>query len=146
MVLSDAPAGNSAGGFTIVEVVVTLAVLGLLIASFFQSYMLVESQRVSVARQATANDVAYSNLRKFATIASASVACNASGTSLVFTPEATTGASGITRQTVTAYPVGDCITTTSPATFPAGGAKIESKVVYDKGKEVVHASIVTVAN
>lgn len=53
-------------GFTIVETVVTLVVLSVFLFSLFQTYMVVESQRLSVARQARASDIAYSNLRKVA--------------------------------------------------------------------------------
>jgi prepilin-type N-terminal cleavage/methylation domain-containing protein len=51
-------------GFTIIEVLVTLIVVSLFLYTFFQSYLTLESQRVNVARQAIASDVAYTNLRK----------------------------------------------------------------------------------
>jgi Tfp pilus assembly protein FimT len=54
-------------GFTIIEVIVTLGVTALFLTLFFQVFLTMESQRVSVARQALANDIAYANLRKFAT-------------------------------------------------------------------------------
>lgn len=53
-------------GFTLVEVLVTTVVVSLFIFGFFQVYTVLESQRINVARQAYASDVAYSNLRKVA--------------------------------------------------------------------------------
>ncbi len=123
-------------GFTIVEAIVTLAVVGIFLTGFFQSYILLESQRVSVARQAAANDVAYSNLRKF-TSPPAGVTCSLSGSPLVFTPETVNG-SGAMTQTVTAIALDGC---DSDGNF-IGRVKIQSKVIYDRGKEVIHASIV----
>jgi len=55
---------NYPSGFTIVEIVVTLVVLSIFVYGFFQTYMVIESQRIDVARQADASDIAYSNLRK----------------------------------------------------------------------------------
>lgn len=52
-------------GFTIVEVIVTLVVTSLFIWFFFQSYLVMESQRVTVAQRALASDIAYTNLKKF---------------------------------------------------------------------------------
>ncbi len=54
-------------GFTIVEVVVTMVILGAFIALFGQMYLVMESQRILVQRRATASDIAYKNLRKFPT-------------------------------------------------------------------------------
>lgn len=51
-------------GFTVVEVIVTLIVLSLFLFAFFQAYLALESQRIGVARQAAASDIAYSNLNK----------------------------------------------------------------------------------
>lgn len=52
-------------GFTIVEVIVSLVVTSLFLWFFFQSYLVMESQRVTVAQRAIASDVAYTNLQKF---------------------------------------------------------------------------------
>lgn len=54
-------------GFTIVEMLVTIIVSSMFIILFFQLYLVLESQRIQVARQAKASDVAYSNLRKMTT-------------------------------------------------------------------------------
>lgn len=56
---------SNSSGFTIVEVVTTLAVVALFLTFFFQMYLAMESQRIGVARHALASDLAYSNLRKF---------------------------------------------------------------------------------
>lgn len=141
MVLVKASVHHSSAGFTLVEAIVTLAVLGIFLTGFFQGYVLLESQRVAVARQAIANDTAYSNLRKFTTLP-IGVACSASGTPLNFTPENVGPGGAITSQTVTVYPIGDCNTATITDTSPVDGVRIESKVIYDRGKEVSHANVV----
>ena len=64
-------------GFTVVEMIVTIVVLSIFMTGIFQSYLLLESQRIEVARQARASDIAYSNLRKFQT-RPANLVCNAS--------------------------------------------------------------------
>ena len=56
---------ETSGGFTIVEVIVTLVVTSLFIWFFFQSYIVMESRRIAVAQRAIASDVAYTNLQKF---------------------------------------------------------------------------------
>lgn len=137
MVLADVPTGSSSQGFTIVEAIVTLTVVSIFIMGFFQSYLLLESQRVTVARQAIANDIAYSNLRKFTTLPSG-INCSDSGTVIPFTQESVDRSSAITNQIVTAYPVSGC----NGTLFVGEAVKIESKVIYDGGKEVIHASIV----
>jgi len=58
---------NNQQGFTIVEMLVTIVVSSLFIILFFQVYLVLESQRVQVARQSKASDVAYSNLQKITT-------------------------------------------------------------------------------
>lgn len=60
-------AAGSDDGFTIVEVIVTIVVLSIFIFGFFQGYIVLQSQRVDVARQARASDIAYSNLREVTT-------------------------------------------------------------------------------
>ena len=54
-------------GFTIAEVLVTLGILSLFLALFFQTYMLSMSQKNTVILRAVANDIAQSNLRKIST-------------------------------------------------------------------------------
>lgn len=53
---------NMTAGFTIVEVIVTIIVTSLFLIVFFQTILVLESQRVAVAQQAKASDVAYANL------------------------------------------------------------------------------------
>lgn len=52
------------GGFTIVEMLITLVILGLFLGLFFQLYMTSQAQRAAVIKYAAANDIAQSNLRK----------------------------------------------------------------------------------
>lgn len=54
-------------GFTIVELIVTIVVTSIILTTFFWAYMTAMYQRVNVARQAAASDIAYSNLKKFTT-------------------------------------------------------------------------------
>lgn len=68
-----------AEGFTITEVVVTLAVVTLFATFFFQMYMMMESQRILVMRRAAASDIAYKNLRKFPASPGLGTACASSG-------------------------------------------------------------------
>lgn len=144
---------NGTEGFTIVETIVTLIVLTIFLTGFFQAYMLMTSQRVKVARQAAASDMAYTNLRKVLS-RPAGLTCNAStGHTLL---SSTNGTNDTTRiysaendqmlgefrdQTVVAYPTAGC---TDFATHPV---KIVSTVVFDKNKpggevRIVHASYI----
>ena len=54
-------------GFTIVEVIITLTLAALFLAFFVQMFESIAAQQFSTARQATANDIAFSNLSKFPT-------------------------------------------------------------------------------
>lgn len=51
-------------GFTVVEVVTTLAIMGLLLTFMFQTFFVGQSQQLTTARFAAANDLAQTNLRK----------------------------------------------------------------------------------
>lgn len=55
-------------GFTIVEVIVTLTLATLFLAFFVQMFESIAAQQFSTARQATANDIAFSNLSKFPSV------------------------------------------------------------------------------
>ncbi|MDB5177092.1 MAG: hypothetical protein JWN75_760 [Candidatus Saccharibacteria bacterium] len=141
---------NNAEGFTIVEVIVTLVVVSLFLVGFFQSFLLLESQRINVARQAKASDVAFTNLRKYTTRPSG-LTCDTSGVILGnttqtgassaygFVAEPTDGLGGSPFQEVRAYPTNGC----DPATFAANPVKIQSTVTYGtNGDKVTHASFV----
>ena len=52
-------------GFTIVEVIVTLTLAALFVAFFVQMFESIAAQQFSVSRQATAHNIASSNLSKF---------------------------------------------------------------------------------
>ncbi|HUO61909.1 MAG TPA: hypothetical protein VMT96_00455 [Candidatus Bathyarchaeia archaeon] len=56
--------GRSAEGFTVAELVVTVVVLSIFLYTLFQGYLVIQTQRLNVARQAHASDIAYTNLRK----------------------------------------------------------------------------------
>jgi Tfp pilus assembly protein FimT len=146
-------------GFTIVEVVVTLAVTALFLTLFFQLYLTMESQRIGVARQAQASDIAYSNLRKFTTRPGIGV-CTSDMDMTVGTPQGlllgdetgtvmtygftaepsdtTRGLGGNVHQTVRAFAPKGC--GSAYATTPI---KIESTVSYGtNGDKVTHANYV----
>lgn len=136
---------NDSSGFTIIEVVVTLAVTALFLTFFFQMYLAMESQRISVARQALASDLAYSNLRKFTTRPAEADPCDAAsmdltgplpnnGKDLTFIPEPTEGLGSGVGQTVRAFAPKGC------ALFASNPVKIESTITYGNGEKVVHAS------
>lgn len=68
------------GGFTIVELVVTIGVMSLFLTMFFQFYLANQSQQTAVLRQAAAHDLAKTNLRKVSSkaVPSALPACTTS--------------------------------------------------------------------
>lgn len=55
---------NTSEGFTIIEMVVSLAVVSLFLAIFFQLYSVNVAQQLAVSRRAAAYDIATSNLNK----------------------------------------------------------------------------------
>ena len=146
-------------GFTVVEMIVTIVVLSIFMTGIFQSYLLLESQRVLVARQARASDIAYSNLRKFQT-RPANLLCNPAQISptrgLVIGNESNypgssaygfvaesgetvkyMGRTSQLHQTVTAYAPNGC----TGSNFTDGIVKIISTVTYEGGS-VSHAGYV----
>lgn len=147
---------KNTSGFTVVEVIVTLAITALFLSLFFQMYLAAEAHRLAVARRVTASDIAYSNLRKItarSTVA-ASAPCDSSTSgnqnnlminqsaagstiSSLISPEPTTGLSGTVDQIITAYYPRGC--------DPNMPIKIEATTVYgtDSPQErVVHASYI----
>lgn len=67
-VMRDAQQSNA--GFTVVEMLVTVVLAGIFIAFFVQMFRATSAQQSALIRQATANDIARSNLSKFPTVAS----------------------------------------------------------------------------
>lgn len=140
---------SSSAGFTIIETIVTLIVLSLFLTLFFQAFIVLTSQRVAVARQAAANDIAYTNLRK---ILSRPATCQTSGYKLLsstnntddmtspFRKEADDSLGPGRTQSVIAYPTGNCTGTTFADSNPA---KIVSTVTFNNGGvTVTHVSYV----
>ena len=148
---------NQQAGFTVVEMIVSTIIVSLFLTLFFRTYLLMESQRIAVARQAKASDIAYSNLRKFTT-RPAGLTCDSSmesgGTGKLLgnqTNTTTSSAYGFiaeptsvtqslgsgSTQEVRAFTTGTC------ATFAANPVKIVSTVTYENNRDqVVHASFV----
>lgn len=149
----DTPPISSEKGFTVVEMIVTIAVLAIFMTGIFQSYLLLESQRVEVARQARASDIAYSNLRKFQIIP-AGLLCSTSGQIIgdsskpILTPkdygfhpesgETIKYMGSSLTQKVTAYAPYGCTGTN----FTNDTVKIVSTVTYEGGGSVSHANFV----
>lgn len=136
-------------GFTIIEAAVTIVVTSIFLTVFFQSITSLGYQRMAVAREAAANDIAYTNLRKVVSKSVvASLPCVAGGwdlTTLGYSVEPdndqvkSLGAGRV--QTLRAYPSGDC------STFATDPVRVVSTVRYkvnNSGTEnvVVHASYV----
>lgn len=152
---------QSQQGFTIVEMIVTIVVAALFFTLFFQVYVVLESQRLVVARQAKASDVAYSNLRKFTT-RPAGLTCDGSmdliansnapgkllgdqtnttnSSTYGFLAEPTTVTQSLgpsSTQTVYAFAPSGC------ANFTTDPIKITSTVTYgNNGDSVSHASTI----
>lgn len=153
---------KKAKGFTIVEIIVTLALTTLFLTFFFQLYLAMESQRIGVARRAQASDLAYSNLRKFTS--RPSIPCDAATMDLtaadgstktglllgdetnMSTPSAygfiaepesgTKSLGGNVKQSVRAFAPRGCAGTN----FTDNPIKLESTLSYGtKGDKVVHA-------
>ncbi len=147
---------KSNSGFTVVEVVVTLAISALFLSLFFEMYLAAESHRLGVARRVTASDITYSNLRKITSrsTVTGSAPCDTNTTanqnnlmineaaagsniSSLISPEPTTGLNGGVDQIVTAYYPRGC--------DPNMPIKIEATTVYGTNspqERVVHASYI----
>ena len=70
-----------------VTLVVTLVVTGLFLTIFMQTIITIGYQRMVVAREAAANDIAYSNLRKVSSRSMlASLPCEPGGVDLTQSP------------------------------------------------------------
>lgn len=149
MIISTMNANNAAG-FTIIEMVVSLAIVALFLLFFIQLFLTTESQRISTLRRTTASDIAYSNLRKFAsrpalacnTDMDLSATANAPGTIIStptysFTAETTPGVLGTgVTQVVRAYAPSGC------TAYNANPVKIISEVTYGTNEKIIHAAFV----
>lgn len=151
---------NNPDGFTVVEILVTTVITALFLGLLFQAYMTMEYQRINVARQAKASDIALSNLKKFTVrpsgamtitcdpsmdlVASASapgkLIGNESLTTYGFNPEPTDSMKRLgkdAKQTVTAFAPQGC------AIFDSSPIKITSTVTFgDQGDKVVHVGYI----
>jgi prepilin-type N-terminal cleavage/methylation domain-containing protein len=157
---NDSPAifQSSLQGFTLVEVIVTLGVVSLFITLFFQLYLTMESQRLYVARQAYASDVANTNIHKVsarpAALTQAVCTSNAADMDLTTGNPATKPGLDITQygytlesNTTVRQSLGSTATQALVAYAPAGctnfdsnPVKIVSSVTFGtNGDKVVHA-------
>lgn len=139
-------------GFTIVELIVTIVVISMFLTVFLQSYLVMVSQRVKVAKQAEASDIAFTNLNKITTRPPGLV-CDTNGytllsstdgvdnASLFFRPEIDKTLGSGRTQTVVAYPTASC------SDFTGSPVRIVSTVRFDINspggpEEVIHASYI----
>jgi prepilin-type N-terminal cleavage/methylation domain-containing protein len=141
---------HSDNGFTIVEVIVTMVVLSIFLAGIVQIFLLLESQRINVARQSKANDIAYSYLRKYTVrpedpvVSGASLRCRVSSGSSrqsIETASLTNEKLG-TGAKVDVYASSKDDRTCSGVEFPDDVVKIEVVVTYSTDEEVRHATFV----
>ncbi len=75
---------NTEDGFTIVEMVVTLVVMTLFVTLLFQTYLADIAQQTHILQQASANDIAITNLKKIVARTSpllSSITCDPSSSS-----------------------------------------------------------------
>lgn len=147
-------------GFTIIEIIVTTVILTIFLILFFQSYMVLESQRIILARSTAADQLATTNLRKVTSrsgIVANNISCVAgsNGSDLFatgsgYTPEPQSSASDLvvkqvgqdTVQQLQAYPSSGSCSGTSFGTDPI---RIVSRVIYKVNglnREADHASYV----
>lgn len=149
---------HSAKGYTIVEVLVTTIIIALFVTGFFQTYLLLESQRVNTLRQAKASDVAYSNLNKYPTKPSTLKCSDANRASGVIIGDSNSGSptaygfvketeisplnANSSRQVVTAYAPNGCDIPDNPDDFKDGVVKIVSTVTYGSNGKVEHVRFI----
>ncbi|USN96836.1 MAG: prepilin-type N-terminal cleavage/methylation domain-containing protein [Candidatus Nomurabacteria bacterium] len=159
------PATPNTEGFTVIEMIITIIVLAIFLLGVFQSYLLLESQRVDVARRARASDIAFSNLAKFPSPPSnllcnpgkmdltANNASSKRGENIIDTSDpavfghygyaaesgstiANMGSSLV--QTVTAFAPNGCTGTS----FTDGIVKLVSTVNFGNGEFITHANFI----
>lgn len=114
-------------GFTVIEVLVALTIIGLFITLFFQLFFVGQSQQVSAIRLAAANDLAQINLRKITSrnqITPASANCDSSND---LTQNANATGSDITFTAETS------LSPSLPPSSQPGGVQQAMKVVYPQG-------------
>jgi len=90
-------------GFTVVEMVVTLVVVGVFLGLLFQTYMAGLAQQSAVTKRAAADDIAETNLRKITSRSSSllsSITCISSGAN----KNAVTSDTDITNETTGVAP------------------------------------------
>ncbi len=120
---------NGEDGFTVVEVVVTLMIMGLFLTFMFQTFFTGQSQQLATIRLSAANDLAQTNLRKITDRLQVSAAC-----------DTTNGASNVNDLTQNSSAAGSAITFTPEAILPASlpsSTTQQMKVQYPQGCALV---------
>lgn len=132
-------------GFTLIEIIVTLAVVSVFIFGIIQIFILLDSQRMNVARQAKSSDLAYSYLRNYNTRPadpanpSLLLPCRTTDQTLVSNRDVTSEVGGgAARLTITASAPEGC----SGTDFAKGVIKIEAVITYNGNREVRHATYI----
>lgn len=135
---------NSSDGFTAVELLVTIIVAAMFTVTLYQLLISVNSVSTAARNQATASDIAYSNLRKYA---------SASSTPTWFTCSTASGASNTNDVTVNPDATGSTLIsgtlTTSASDLPGPiSYSVKALATYgcegaNDGKPIRVQSIVT---
>jgi prepilin-type N-terminal cleavage/methylation domain-containing protein len=82
-------ANNTEGGFTIVEVLVTIVITALFVTMYFSAIITNSTQQGAITQRAAANDIAITNLKKISTRTSpllSTVSCGPSNDLTATTP------------------------------------------------------------
>jgi prepilin-type N-terminal cleavage/methylation domain-containing protein len=116
---------NRGAGFTIVEVIITIAVMSIFLTFLYQAFLVGQSQQLATIRLGAANDLAQTNLRKITDRSQISVTC-----------DATTGPSNTNNLVLNASAAGSDITFTPESTLPPSlptTTTQQMKVQYPQG-------------
>ena len=128
-------------GFTIVELLVTIITAVLFVGVFYQLFVVLVTVNADARNAAQASNLAYSNMRRYPTVASTSLTC--SGTSTYLKGSATPN-----LVTNNAYQELGPVDETVIASFPYGCTaiydvvKLVSTVTYGKGLKISHATYI----
>lgn len=133
-------ASRQSDGFTIVELIITILVAGIFLASIFSLFSTVMLFATTTAQRNTASDLAYANMRLYANSAGPTwFTCPATETAAVTVKNSTGNVPnlpGSVQQTVTASALYGCAGDNSG--LPV---RVISTVIYDNGqKRVSHAT------
>lgn len=134
------------GGFTIVEMIITLIVMSVFLMFFFQSFLAAQSQHTAVVRLSSANDIAMANLHKFAKKVDLPVVTCDSSTNLVTNASAPGAPVTFTQESLSSTNLPSTTTQEVRAFYPQGcdpnmPVLLQSKVMFGT-ETVTHATYI----